>query len=334
MKRWLALALIGVALCPAAVAKTLVVGPDRELKAPSAAAAVAADGDTVEIAPGEYFDCAVWKANHLTIVGSGAGAVITDVSCEGKALFVTRGSDITIRNLTFARARVPDGNGAGIRAEGDNLTIENSRFNNNENGLLAIDAPKSTISIADSEFNANGKCARSCAHGVYVNRIALLRIERSKFVGTKEGHNIKSLALRTELIGNEIEDGEKGTSSYLVDLPDGGTLRMENNVLEKGPATSNRRAAIMIGDGNAVYPTPELLFSRNRFANDGNYTTAFVLNWTGTNPAFDGNLLQGKVIEVSSDGMWSHRIRAAIGEIISAIKIIGHSLVRAMRFGS
>src|SRR5208282_2456229 len=180
------IALIGVALCRPAYAKTLLVGPEQPLKAPSAAAAVAGDGDTVEIAPGEYFDCAVWKANHLTIVGTGAGAVITDVSCEGKALFVTRGSDITIRNLTFTRARVPDGNGAGIRAEGDNLKIEGSRFTNNETGVLAIDAPKSTISIADSEFIANGKCARSCAHGIYVNHVALLRIERSKLIGTKE----------------------------------------------------------------------------------------------------------------------------------------------------
>jgi hypothetical protein len=43
----------------------------------------------------------------------------------GKDLFVTDGNDITIRVLTLTRARVPDGNGAGIRAEGGDLTVQN-----------------------------------------------------------------------------------------------------------------------------------------------------------------------------------------------------------------
>ena len=45
----------------------------------------------------------------------GAKVVITDKACQGKALFVTVGEGITVRNLTLTRARVPDGNGAGIR---------------------------------------------------------------------------------------------------------------------------------------------------------------------------------------------------------------------------
>ena len=53
------------------------------------------------------------------------------------------GSDITIRNLTFQRARVPDKNGAGIRAEGGNLTIEHSRFLNNENTFIGKIIPLS-----------------------------------------------------------------------------------------------------------------------------------------------------------------------------------------------
>ena len=107
-----------MALCcvGTAWAKTLEVGPDQEFKAPSKAIAAAADGDVVEIAPVKdgYFDCAVLRANHLTVEGKGADVVLTDKTCEGKAIFVTAGNDITIRNITFTRARVPDGNGAGI----------------------------------------------------------------------------------------------------------------------------------------------------------------------------------------------------------------------------
>ena len=296
------MALVGVTLWEPACAKTLLVGPDQELKAPSAAAAAADDGDTIEIAPGEYFDCAVWKANHLTIESKGAGAVITDVSCEGKALFVTRGSDITIRNLTLTRARVPDENGAGIRAEGDNLRVEGTRFVNNENGILASDAPESKIIIIDSEFTANGKCRNNCAHGLYVGRIALLRVEHSKFMGTKDGHHIKSRALRTELIGDDIEDGPIGTSSYLVEIPNGGTLIMENNVLEKGPKCSNHSAAVVIGAEGVTQRTAELSIRGNKFTNDQTIETIFVRNLTATEALLAGNTFKGKVVPLSGDG--------------------------------
>ena len=222
--------------------KTLEVGPDQAFKSPSAAIAAANDGDVIEIAPVKngYFDCAVVRSNHLTIVGKGPDVVLTDKTCQGKAIFVITGNDVTIRNLTLTRARVPDGNGAGIRAEGNNLVVEKSRFINNENGILAADAPESTIRILDSEFTHNGKCQNACAHGIYVGHIALLHIEGTKFFDTRDGHHIKSRAVRTELVGNDIEDGPNGTSSYLVDIPNGGTLIMENNVLERG-----RTAAII-----------------------------------------------------------------------------------------
>ena len=57
----------------------------------------------------------------------------------GKALLITNGNNITIRNLTLQRARVPDQNGAGIRAQGNNLTIDHVRFLNNQDGILAAD---------------------------------------------------------------------------------------------------------------------------------------------------------------------------------------------------
>ncbi len=286
-------------------AATLLVGPGQPLKAPSDAAAVARDGDTVDIAPGDYFDCAVWHQNNLTIEGAGPGAVITDTTCEGKALFIVAGHDVTIRNITFARARVPDGNGAGIRAEGVGLTIEHCRFIDNESGLLAATSPESRIAIFDSEFTHNGKCAERCAHAIYVNPIALLYIERSIFSDTRAGHHIKSDALRTLLIGNTIRDGENGTSSYLVDLPIGGTLVMENNILEKGPKTGNRRAAVIIGSESAAQPSVELTFARNIFTNDTGGETAFVVDWTGTSATVSGNVMEGTdITELSSQGYW------------------------------
>jgi hypothetical protein len=322
----LCLALIGVCMISPASARTLVVGADRELKLPSAAASVASDGDIIAIDAGEYFDCAVWRANGLTIEGSAEKVVITDKTCEGKALFIVRGNDITIRNLTFARARVPDGNGAGIRAEGINLRVEHSRFINNESGILVNPAPSSTVTIVDSDFIGNGRCGGGrCAHALAVDEIALLRVENGRFSDTKAGHHISSRALRSELIGSEIVDGAEGNSSYLVDVPSGGSLVMANNVLEKGPKSSNPAAAIMLGD-ESTRPPGELSFSHNRFSNDTGVSTIFIRNWTRAEAKLEDNLLGDRTIAVSSDGYFAHRLHAWAAQVVA----LGKSLLKAV----
>ena len=285
-----------------AYGRLLEVGPQHDLKRPSAAAAVARDGDTVEIEPGTYEDCAVWTADRLVIAANGPGVVVTTKTCEGKGLFVIRGRDVTVRGLTFSGARVPDANGAGIRAEGRNLTVERSRFVDNENGILAASDPLSTIRIVESEFIRNGSCEKDCAHGVYINAVGLLRIERSKFTANKVGHHIKSRALRTELIGNEIIDGEFGTTSYLVDIPNGGSVVMEDNVLEKGRLTSNREAAVVVGAEGVKHPTTELMFKRNRFSNRLDSITIFVRNLTNTDAVLVENQIVGRVTPLSGKG--------------------------------
>lgn len=296
-----------------AEAKTLEVGPTHELKTPSAAAAIAAAGDVVEIEPGEYFDCAVWRVGPLTILGKGPGVVVTDKTCQAKGIFIIDGNDFIVRNITFARARVPDGNGAGIRFEGKNLTVEGSRFIDNESGILAAtDSPNSTIRIVNSEFDRNGKCARSCAHALSVAQVLLLHVEQSKFTGTRGGHHVRSRALRTELVGNRIEDGPDGTSSYLVDIPNGGSLAMQGNRLEKGPGTTNSKAAVMIGEEDHLQPTIEFRLTNNLFINDSGQHTAFVLNWGDADAEVAGNQLQGSVTEVSSQGLWLHEIRSSL----------------------
>jgi Right handed beta helix region len=285
-------------------AKTLIVGPDQALKAPSAAARVASDGDTIKIEPkaGGYYDCAVWGANNLTIEGEGAGVILTDTTCQGKAIFVTVGKNITIRNLTFQRARVPDQNGAGIRAEGANLTIEHSRFIDNQDGILTAASPQSKIVIRDSEFIGNGFCGRACSHAIYAGDIGLLRIEHSVFRDTHAGHDVKSRALRTELIGNTIEDGPNGTSSYLVDISNGGALVMRGNTLEKGPKSSNHSCAVTIGEEGVRQPTPEITIADNKFTNDMPYPTVFVRNLTATPAKLTGNTFTGRVTPLSGDG--------------------------------
>lgn len=294
---------LGAAL-PAAAA-TLEVGAGKKYAQPSAAAAVAQNGDHIVIAAGEYFDCAVWHADNLVIEGAGPEAtVVTDKVCGGKGLFVIDGNKITVRNLTLQRARVNDYNGAGIRAEGTDLTIEHVRFINNQDGILGNPNPQSTIVIRDSEFTRNGTCegGGGCAHGIYINEVKLLRIERTKITETKQGHSIKSRAARTEVIGCTIEDGPKGTSSYSVDIPNGGSVVLRDSTIEKGPKSENHTAALIIGEEGINQPTKEITVTNNTFTVDGDYNSFLVDNRTATDAELKGNKLLGNAKALHGDG--------------------------------
>jgi len=300
------LAVLGGLLALAALnvqARTLEVGEGKAYKMPSLAAAAARDGDVVKIYPGEYFDCAVWQASKLVVEGVGPAdkVVITDKACNGKALFITTGADVTIRNLTLTRTRVPDTNGAGIWGEGEMLLVEGVRFINDQNGILTgFDG--STVIVRDSVFERNGTCVQACSHGIYVGHSKLLRVEHSRFSDTRQGHHIKSRAERTEIIGNTITDGPEGTASYLIDIPNGGSAVIRDNTMEKGPMAENRSTAISIGAEGVSQPTREILIENNTFRNAGSYDTMFVSNFTATEAVLRGNRVSGRAKPLMGDG--------------------------------
>jgi hypothetical protein len=306
--------LAGIAIASPSRGDTLKVGPDQTYKAPSAAAAVAKNGDRIEIEPGQYFDCAVWNADNLVIEGTGPGVVITDKTCMGKGLFVIEGKNTTVRNLILTRARVPDMNGAGIRLDNGNLTVDNVKFIDNQNGIMG-GAPGTTVTIRNSDFDKNGTCQAGCAHGVYIENADLLRVENSRFSNTRQGHSIKSRALRTEVTGSTITDGPEGTSSYLIEAPNGGTLIVSDNTLEKGPKSENRNAAIAIGAEGGTHPTPQITITNNDLRNDGNYQTALLWNLTATPATLNGNKLSSSVNPLKEDGGLMRFLRWLKGEV-------------------
>ena len=301
--RGVAMVVIAMAAASPAMARTLEVGPGKPYAQPSAAIAAAHDGDRILIADGEYFDCAIVRQNGLTIEGtSQQHTVMTDKACQGKGLLVTEGSDITVRNLTLTRARVPDNNGAGIRAEGKGLTIDHVSFINNQDGILGNDRPDGTILIRDSMFLRNGSCDSGCAHAVYVGQLKLLRVERTTFRETKRAHDIKSRALRTEVIDCDLEDGPDGTASYKIDIPNGGSLLVQGSTFEKGPKAENHTALIMIGEEGITQPTREIVVENNTVRADGDYQTYFVYNGTATEAVLRNNHLSGAVKPLHGDG--------------------------------
>jgi hypothetical protein len=284
---------------------------------------VARDGDTVHIGAGAYYDCAIWSQNHLTITGAGPETVITDTTCLGKALFVVTGNEVTIRDLTLARARVPDLNGAGIRLEGQGLTLERVRFVNDEAGLLAAATSVGAVRISDCVFEDGGRGGERPMFAVSVSATSLLRIERSTFKGVKGGQ-IKTAADRTELIGNQIESGT-GAAPEVAVMATGGGLVIDDNVFSIGPNAPRPATAVLaMGRG-------PLALRRDRMENGTGQRLALLFNWTGTDPQVEGNQVgQGDQV-LSRSGLWRHRASGVYHRTKDTLRHVAGLLIRGLR---
>jgi hypothetical protein len=290
--------------------RILHVGPTRNLKRPSDAAAIVRRGDTVLIDAGIYADCAVWRTPDIKLSGAPKGETrIRDVSCDGKALWVFYDGPVIVRNIRFSGARVVRRNGAGIRWEGrGRLTVLNSRFDGNQMGILTHNKRISSLYIMRSRFDGNGDCPEFCGHAVYAGAIASLTVQGSEFRNHRFGHHIKSRALVSNIVGNVISDDISGTSSYAINLPNSGTATIRGNAIQKGRLSDNLHCAICIGEeiaphdmpgtaprqGGKANPSQGILIADNSFRNDsGAAETVFVWNRGPHEVTLQGNVLAG-----------------------------------------
>jgi hypothetical protein len=279
-----------------AQARELNVGANHVLKVPSQAATVAGPGDVVRIEAGTYEDCAIWRAPRLTIEAVGGVVRITGPVCADKGLFVVAADDVKVRGITFSGAVDSWNNGAGIRGLGNNLTVEGSQFIDNQDGILTAGGPDSVVRVTNSVFYGNGACIGECAHGIYAGTAnRLLDVEHCIFANTRTGHHIKSRARNTVIEDNTIEDGPDGTSSYLIDVPNGGNVLIQDNRMEKGSRSENREVAISIGVEGVTNPTQVLIVRGNQFRNDIGAPTTLVRNSSATPAEVLDNQVTGPV---------------------------------------
>lgn len=221
---------------------TLCNGADcQEFRQIAQAFKAAEDGATITIGGATFYEAAVLRANNVTIRGT-KGTHLLETAAEGKATFVIKGNDTTIEDIQCSGVAVSDGNGACIRLEGNNLTLRNVFFHDSQQGLLTRSKGGGTILIENSRFERlGGACGIKCgrAHGIYIGRATELTVRNSVFLSPKdEGHAIKSRAAKTTIENNVIASLE-GKDSRLIDVPNGGTVIIRNNVLQEGSNSSN-----------------------------------------------------------------------------------------------
>jgi hypothetical protein len=270
----------------AAHAASITVGVGGQAATLSEAVRQARDGDTILVNSGEYRgDVAVLHQRQLTIRGLGRRPVLIADGhhAEGKAILVVRDGDITIENLEFRGARVPDGNGAGIRFEKGKLKVRGCAFFDNENGLLTANDGQAELTIEDSEFAQAPRVRGKLHHLLYVGRIASLQVSGSRFHDGHVGHLLKSRARRTTLTYNLLFDGTGGRASYEVDLPNGGDALLLGNVIGQGAQTENPVVVAYGAEGHA-WPQSRLRLAHNTLINQGNRPAWFLRVWKGRLP--------------------------------------------------
>ncbi|MCA8927072.1 MAG: hypothetical protein KDC18_03330 [Alphaproteobacteria bacterium] len=249
------------------------------------AALNAVDGDTIVIAEGNYtpdrgyyldpvtgeptsrIPVDIRISASITIKGDGAGAVfdtglernadgtVSGQTSVSKGLFVISGDasqSVTIENITFRNFHSTSRNGAGVRIESGDVTVVNSVFEGNDDGVLGtqVEGREGTVRIIGSEFSENGYI-NGKSHAIYVHANALF-VENSTIHDTVGGHAVKSTAYYTEVTGSNISDGTNSTGlepgNLLIDITAGGDVLIANNTITReqsgiGPGIINYTAA-------------------------------------------------------------------------------------------
>jgi hypothetical protein len=257
--------------------RRIQVGPGRAIRTVAGAAAVARDGDTIEIDPGDYpGDVAIWTQNNLVIRGMGPRVrlLANGANAEGKATWVLRGGRITIEGIDFIGARAPEGNGAGIRFERGQLVVRRCLFYDNQNGLLASPNPDSVLEIESSEFAYNG-AGDGLTHHLYVNRVRQLTVTGSYFHHANVGHLIKSRAANNLIAYNRLSDEIGGRASYELEFAEGGVARVIGNLVQQGSMSSNS-VMVSYGTEGLHWPINRLQMAFNTLVNDHPHGGTFV----------------------------------------------------------
>lgn len=298
-ERWVMTVLWVGVLAVSAHAEVLEVGRAKDYRVPSEAIAAAQDGDVIRIEAGVYRnDWATIRADDLTIRAVGGEAVLTShgLISNRKAIWVVKGDNITIQNVEFRGARVRDRNGAGIRLEGNGLVLRRCGFFDNENGILG-GSGDCVVDIQHCEFGHNSLVARPGTHNLYIGRCRKLVFMHNYSHHAKVCHLLKSRARENVIMYNRLSDEKTGSSSYVLNLPNGGRAVIVGNILHQGPRCQNR-TVVAYGEEGTREQENALWFVNNTVINDcerGSPTFVSVhASQEGFRPVLLNNIFAGK----------------------------------------
>ena len=216
---------------------TLTVGSGKQYGTIAAAVAAARAGDTVAVSSGTYANDFATTHAAITLVSVGGLVTMTSTyaTSPAKAL-LTATADAVIDGFAFTNMHSADGAGSGVLVQGGAVTIRNSLFTGNQNGVNATANAATTVTIQASEFARNGNNDGFSAN-VQVGAIRSLSIADCYVHDAAGATEVRSRAVATAITTTRIEDNA-GIGGYAIDLPAAGAVTLRGNTLEKGTAST------------------------------------------------------------------------------------------------
>jgi hypothetical protein len=285
MKKHLLLILI----CFSGFSKATIwhVGPSQTYTVPSQVKNLVADGDTVYIDGGVYANDAVkWIKKNLKFFGLGTGSNRTILQYtgdipNGKGLWVFETPGICdnpyIENIVFDGAQVSDangGNGAGIRMQAKDITVNKCKFIHCQNGILEGNGSVTTsnVMLYNSEFENNGyqlpndPTYSGYEHNIYISVSAdTLWVENCYFHRPRgQANSLKTRAQRSFILYNLIDEEATGYGSWELSIAQGGLNIIMGNVIIQGSSGSNHG---VVGYDAATNTLEDFYFVNNTVIN-------------------------------------------------------------------
>jgi hypothetical protein len=255
--------------------------------------AIGSGQGTIIIAPGIYQECAIQAAGSIAYKAAVPGQTVFDRQvCENKAAMVFRGQSASVDGIVFQNMYSSDKNGSGLRLELGDLVVTRSIFRDSEQGILTSNEAPLTLSVDQSTFSGLGLCANDCAHSIYAGHIARLTVTNSRFERGTGGHYLKFRGKRAMIRNNAFDDSRGTATNYLIDLPNGATGDITDNIFVQGPNKENGSALITVAPEGKSQTSAGLSISDNdaKIA-PGARDTVFVANWSGEQVNLGANRL-------------------------------------------
>lgn len=266
------------------------IGPSRTYTKPSQITNLVQDGDTVFIDGGIYYNDAVkWPKKNLSIIGLGDSTNRTIMRYSGdipngKGIFVfeTPGNNDNayIENIDFDSAQISmsnGGNGAGIRFQAVNLTVNKCRFSNCQNGILEGNGSVTTsnVIITNCEFRNNGfqvpnnVTFSGYEHHIYIGASAdtLMVINNYFHHPRGQANSIKTRAQRSFILYNLIDEEATGFGSWEINIAQGGLNIIMGNIIIQGQAGINHG---IVGYDDTINAIKDFYFVNNTVINKYN----------------------------------------------------------------
>ena len=295
--------------------EVLTVGSGMEFGTLEAALKASVNGDTILVKAGTYVNDFCTVNTNVTVLAMGGmvNEVATVPPPNGKGIFVTN-ADLTLRGFSFTGGSdgSPDGNVSAIRDQAGNLTMSYCNIHDMQEGILVTPnvAGTGTVTIDHTEIYNCGT-GDGYSHDIYVGDVASFTLRDSYIHNANVGHEVKSRAAVTNIVNNTIADGQTGTASYDIDIPNAGAARIVGNIIQKGAHASNAYAIHYGGETQYAWATNSLLVSGNTIINNYGPNAYAVLNQSYVN----GLSVQARLVGNSFYGFNAQNILLGLGHI-------------------